>query len=182
LFFIKLASRNANPAIGIQDEPSWLSRHFSRIAHEAEECRPIEQNTELPTYVKAGRAALQLTCDAEFHEWASATLNVPLNSVMKITYIFYMTQGQQCRIHLDDLEYYEYNCLIGIRTRRERNSAELSHLRIILPTGEPYDVDLIDGRVAIFHASHLAHGRTPLSKGEEVVLLSIGLNTDQKVV
>lgn len=176
LLFSHIASRHANMAVVVADAPVWLVRHHPAIVQEAQQLRPPSTYPDRPNYVKAGRAALELSCDGEFFEWARNALEVDLSRSMKITYIFYGTAGQRCRLHLDNLQHYEYNCLIGVKISRYENAVPGSFLRVIMPTGNPNDIDLVDRKVALFHSSRMAHGRMPLSPGEDIILLSIGLS------
>nr|WP_223242715.1 tetratricopeptide repeat protein [Streptomyces sp. CBMA123] len=87
-------------------------------------------------------------------------------------YIAY-TEGQFLDFHVDDLGFGEANMILCLRHERSAGAARVSTTAFI--SGDGYlECALAPGDCVVFDGALTPHGRTPLSTGESVTLISFG--------
>jgi hypothetical protein len=91
-------------------------------------------------------------------------------------FLYYDTEGAHIKPHVD-IEHFSINAILMLV-----HSAQLrrtSQLVLYPPDAEPERIFLEPGEMIIMHASRLRHERTPVSKGEVVRLISVGMRAAQ---
>ncbi|MEV4380817.1 hypothetical protein [Streptosporangium sp. NPDC049644] len=90
------------------------------------------------------------------------------------TYLYYR-EGDWVPLHVDDWNIFEFSCLVCLE--RTRGSSRPTATYFLLGRENVMALDLNVGEAVWFHGVHIPHGRTPLSKGESVVLLNLGFSS-----
>lgn len=88
--------------------------------------------------------------------------------------LLYYKDSNWVPMHLDDQLEYEFNLLTMLR-RVKSPGASRTATYFWGPGGEFMATDLSVGGSVFFHASYTPHGRPPLPKGEEVIMLAVGM-------
>lgn len=118
-----------------------------------------------------GPAVEDFVSESGFLELVHAFSNVPLGPVRGATVIAYTKVGEHLPIHLDDTDFGEANVLLCVRHRLPRTGASAT----VFVTSDGVRSHVLEpGMALLFDGAATLHGRTPLSEGEEVVLISFG--------
>lgn len=99
-------------------------------------------------------------------------VGVRVHEAHSATYIGYLTSGEFLDFHLDGLSFGEINIIICLQHDESISGAASE---TVFVTSDGYlRCPATRGAVMIFDGAFTPHGRTPVSQGERVVLLSLG--------
>lgn len=90
-------------------------------------------------------------------------------------YIAYLTEGQFLDFHLDEFGFGEANLILCLKHERPTAATTLSATTFIGADGY-LEYFLAQGDCVVFDGALTPHGRTPLSAGESVILISFGFH------
>ena len=102
-----------------------------------------------------------------------AEVDSRIGAVGNSVYIYYDTQGEVSRLHVDNSNSYDFNLLICL-SRSIPAGATGSVTYFMLGDGVTKALSLMPGDAVLFHSSCTPHGRTPVVEGERVLLASLG--------
>lgn len=108
-------------------------------------------------------------------EWCQK-VHTGIGDYASSVFIYYDKEGEDSKLHVDNAEGWEYNLLICL-DRHIPEGSRGSATYFMLGDGETRAYSLMPGQAAVFHSNATPHGRTPVAKGEETLLLSIGLKS-----
>lgn len=171
----QVLGEGGNPAIVADPEPPWLENDLLSLLQA--ECRTWHASSQPysrhQVYVRPDEDICEaISSNNDLLKWCEEGLQTRLKATGKVNFVHYFGEQQRCSVHVDNPEYYEFNCLIGL-LHECPVGVEKSLLRIFEPDSVT-DVQLDPGSAIVFHSSATPHGRTPLSSAESISLLSVG--------
>ena len=96
-------------------------------------------------------------------------------------YIAYLEEGQFLDFHVDEFGFGEANLILCLKHERPTTALTASTTVFIGPDGYR-ECDLEPGDCVVFDGALTPHGRTPISAGESIILISFGFRSlDQAV-
>ncbi|MFF7633549.1 tetratricopeptide repeat protein [Kitasatospora sp. NPDC008050] len=88
-------------------------------------------------------------------------------------YIAYLEEGQFLDFHVDEFGFGEANLILCLKHERPTGAPRVS-TTVFINTDGYLECDLAAGDCVVFDGALTPHGRTPLSAGESVTLISFG--------
>lgn len=124
-----------------------------------------------------GPSVARFVDESGFVSLVRAFSDVRLGEVLGATFIAYDGVGEHLPIHLDDAGFGEANVLVCLRHGWLEGEGSAT---VFLTAAGVHSHVLEPGMALLFDGAATPHGRTPLSAGEEVVLVSFGFAAERR--
>ena len=98
---------------------------------------------------------------------------IPFTPDLSLLYVVYDEPGAGLGLHLDSRGYSDVNLLLCLEKVTPYPEMESSTVFITSSGRETHELD--PGQCLIFEGPSTLHGRTPIRKGERIILLNVGL-------
>ncbi|MFG2905430.1 tetratricopeptide repeat protein [Kitasatospora sp. NPDC048286] len=120
-----------------------------------------------------GDAANRFAGQVDLAEVVAQSTGLDVEQPHTAVYIAYREEGQFLDFHVDETDFGEANLILCLKHERHTEAATASATVFINSDGY-LGCDLDAGDCVVFDGAFTPHGRTPLSAGESVTLISFG--------
>jgi hypothetical protein len=161
-------------------EPSVVKPEFiagesgATLLRIADAARPGARDLGYRSDVRCNPEAKRLLEEAGVRDYVGGLLGRPVAEKWDAFFLYY-TEGGHTPLHVDNAEYSPFNLLSCLRRVRREGEGRQSVTYFMESADQVNAYDLDPGQAIWFHSSETPHGRTPLTAGEEVVLLAVSL-------
>jgi hypothetical protein len=128
-----------------------------------------------------GSAALDFVDRFDLADTVSRLTGVEVEEPQGATYIAYLEAGGHLDFHLDDFHYGEVNLIVCLRHSGTAPAGQSSATVFIERAGYRL-CPLQPGDFIVFDGAFTPHGRTPVTDGEQVVLVSFSFKTRSRAL
>ncbi|MGW6054798.1 hypothetical protein [Streptomyces sp. NPDC055189] len=157
------------------DRPLWFTpeRRAALLAEAREGIRSDPEHNNGKVNAKFGPLARELVRTVDLARYVESVTGVAVRPPHASTYLGYLFDGSALELHLDDERYGDITLLLCLH-RKPSGDGSAGSRTVFLEGRRRRFVDLAEREILVFDGVFAPHGRTPVTGGEEIVLLSFG--------